>query len=436
MGGLAGVFGALLYANVRGAMEREIDARLRDQAAELARVIMPLGAGKFEVALSQAQVEHFSAEGDGASHYAIWTPDGRAIDASHPSLTIPGPQAEGGRDRGAYRELSRRGPDDVLVLVGQDVRREREQLRNLGALALGAGLAALVLMLVGGWFLTGRMLIPINRISRAAAAVSASNLSERIDASRMESELADLAATINDAFDRLQRAFEQQARFTADASHELRTPLSIVVSQAELALKQPRSADEYRESLDAVRRAAGRMRGVVEGLLTLARADAGEIRLNVDQVDLQEIVSETCRLLEPLAVEKQVTITPRLAPALVRGDRDRLAEAVANVLSNAIRYNVPGGRVDVTLDGGPGDVILRIADTGRGIPEAERPFIFDRFYRVDQARSRSVDGSGLGLAITKWIIDAHGGSIWCRSGENGGAVFELRLERDASSTVT
>jgi heavy metal sensor kinase len=429
MCGLAGAFGAILDASVRRAMEREIDVRLRAQADALARVITPLGTGKYQVELTSQQVAYFREEGAGASHYAIWTEAGRAIDESHPEQAIPPPRAERARDRGPYREWSRRGPGDVWVLVGEDVSRQRNQLRSLRALAVGAGAAGLALMLAGGWFLTGRALAPINRISRAAAAVSASNLSERIDVSRMESELANLAAAINSAFDRLQRAFEQQTRFTADASHELRTPLSIVLSQADLALKQPRTADEYRQTLEAVRRAGERMRGVVEGLLTLARADGGEIRMKQDRFDLDAVVDETCRLLQPLAASKEVVVSQRLTTAPVCGDRDRLGEAVANILSNAIRYNAPGGRVDVTLDGTASEVHLQIADTGGGIPADQRDLIFDRFYRVDQARSRTVDGSGLGLAITKWIIDAHGGTITCQAREPVGTVFDVTLKR-------
>ena len=430
---LAGACGILLIGTARRSADREIDARLTAHGDALASVITPAGAGKFEVELSPEQVAYFREEGAGASHYAIWTADGRAIDESNPTLALPPPTTERQGDRGPYRELVRRGPDGVWVLVGQEVSRIREQLHHLSVLALGAAGTALVLMLVGGWFLTGKALAPIDRISRAAAAISAENLSERIDQTHMESELHNLAGALNSAFDRLQRAFEQQTRFTADASHELRTPLSIVISQAELALKQPRAADDYRQAIEAIGRAAQRMKGVVEGLLTLARADGGELRLKSERFDLREVVDETCRLLEPLAASKQVAVTQKLEAAPVRGDRDRIGEAVTNIITNAIRYNVPGGRVEVTLNGGPAEVKLRIADTGRGIPDAERALIFDRFYRSDQARSRTVEGSGLGLAITKWIIDAHGGSIACHSRESGGTVFDVALKREPAT---
>jgi heavy metal sensor kinase len=429
MCGLVCFAGALLYANLRRSLERQTDGRLWFQAMELSHVIKPAGEDQFEVELSPRQVERFDADAEGAPHYAIWKAAGQIVDASNPSLDIPPPDGPGARNRGAYREVALRGPGDSLVLVGQDVRTQREQLRNLAVLTVGTGAAALALMLAGGWFLTGRALAPIHRMSRAAAAVSASNLSQRIDVDRMETEFAELANAFNDAFDRLQRAFEQQTRFTADASHELRTPLSIVLSQAELALRQPRTADEYREMLETIRRSGQRMKGVVEGLLALARADAGELRLNEERFELRDLVSETCRLLEPIAVEKGVGIHQRLEPGAICGDRDRLGEAIANILGNAIRYNGPAGRVDVSLQANDGEVTLRIADNGPGIPESDREFIFDRFYRVDKARSRAVEGSGLGLAIAKWVVDAHGGSITFHNGPQGGAVFDVTLKR-------
>ncbi|HEX6963729.1 MAG TPA: heavy metal sensor histidine kinase [Lacipirellula sp.] len=425
---LAIAAGYLMYANVRRTTERNIDAGLWFQAIGLSRVIVPAGDGRFELELSQRQIERFNEEGDDAVYYSIWAPNGKLIDASDPAREIPMPTGEGARDRGDYREAVLHGAGDSLILVGRSVAAERAQLRNLAALILAVGTVGVLAVLATGWFLAGRALAPIKRISSAAASVSASNLSERIDVTRMETELADLATSFNEAFDRIQHAFEQQTRFTADASHELRTPLSIVLSQAELALRQPRSEEEYREMLEPIRRAAQRMKGVVEGLLTLARADAGQTSLDQSHLDLREVVEDTCKLLEPIAAERNVTIGQRLVHAPVIGDRDRLAEAIANLVGNAIRYNVPGGRVEVTMAADNGEVSLRIADTGPGIAEEDRKLIFDRFYRVDKARSRAVDGTGLGLAITKWIIDAHGGTISVQNGDPIGAVFDVRLK--------
>lgn len=432
MCGLAVAAGTLLHANVRRSLEREVDGRLWAQAIELSQVIVPADGDHFEVELTPRQIEQFQASGPEAPYYSIWAAGGTLIDSSEPSIDIPPPAAPQTRYRGERREVSVRGPGDTTVLVGQSMEQQQEQLRTLAALILGVGAAGVFLVLAAGWFLAGRALAPIQRVSRAVTAVSALNLAERINVADMEAELAELAESFNDAFDRIGHAFEQQTRFTADASHELRTPLTIVLSQADLALRQPRSENEYREMLESIRRAAQRMKGVVEGLLTLARADAGQTALRTDRFDLSDLVAETCDLLQPIAAERNVTIERRLARGAVVGDRDRLGEAVANLLSNAIRYNVPGGRVDVTLTAAAEKLTLQIADTGPGISAEDRRAIFERFYRVDKARSRSVDGSGLGLAITKWIVDAHGGEIAVRNGPQGGAIFDVTLRRDTT----
>jgi heavy metal sensor kinase len=304
---------------------------------------------------------------------------------------------------------------------------EQGRLRRLLALILTTGGAVLVGTLAIGWFLTGRALAPVARISQAAAAVSASNLSARIDLSAMETELAQLATTINATFDRLQLAFNRQTQFTADASHELRTPLSIISAQTELALKKERGSEEYKEALATIRRSAQRMKAVVEGLLALARADSGTLALQREDLDLARLVEDSCRMLGPLAAERGIELVTRLEPTIACVDRERFAEVAENLLSNAIRYNRDGGRVEVNLRPAGQHAIFEVTDTGVGISEEELRHVFERFYRVDKARSRSVGGSGLGLAITKWIVEVHGGSISVASKVGVGTTFAVTL---------
>jgi len=293
--------------------------------------------------------------------------------------------------------------------------------------------------LAGGWFLAGRALRPIRRITQAAQAISASNLSQRIDVARMEDELGALARTLNDAFDRLERAFEQQARFTADASHELRTPLSVLISQAQLALARDRDAPQYRAALETCLAAGRRMRATVEGLLKLARADAGKADIARGSVALASVVREAVALLRPAAAEHRVELSADLGAGnedgVVIGDASLLAEMVGNLVGNAVRYNRPGGRVDVRLASSAGRAILTVADTGVGIPAADLPHVFERFYRVDRSRARESEaaaegGSGLGLAIAKWIVDAHRGEISVASDEGKGTVVTVTLPRE------
>lgn len=424
-----GAFGAVLYTMLLRSMLQEVDAEVRAHAQAMAASIEAETEDRFELEHSDAYVKYFQQEGEDAPYYVIWDGKGEVIDSSDPAIVIERPTGPAVRTRNDRREFIVPGPSGTLLMVGRGMHDAHHRLREFLWMVCATGAGILAVALAGGWFLAGRALAPIERISATAAAMSAENLSHRIDVGRTETELGRLATTLNEAFDRLEASFERQTRFTADASHELRTPLSIVLAQAELALKKDRSAAEYRETLETCLKAGRRMRAVVEGLLTLARADAGEANLAREEVDLGKVVEETAALLRPMAEEKRVALATELAEVRVLGDRDRLREAVANLIANAIRYNRDNGRVDIALRGDADSAILTVADTGIGIPAADQGNLFERFYRVDKARSREQGGSGLGLAITRWIVEAHGGTIAFTSRENEGTTFTVRMAR-------
>jgi heavy metal sensor kinase len=307
------------------------------------------------------------------------------------------------------------------------VAKERAELTRF-AWQLGAGgVAVLAVGLAGGWLASARILRPIADISATASAISATNLSERIEVAKVDRELAGLAQVLNATFDGLEAAFDRQARFTADASHELRTPLTVLRTQAQLALSRPRSAEEYRKSIEECLRAAERMTALVEGLLTLARADAGKLDLRHESVDLKQVTADAVSQLRPLADGLTINVSTKLSPAQVQGDPGRLGQVVTNLVANAIRYNRPGGQVRVRLAVGDGTAVLSVEDGGYGIPDADQPHIFERFYRVSKDRSRLSGGSGLGLAISKSIVEAHGGAITFTSTVDKGTTFEVRL---------
>jgi heavy metal sensor kinase len=266
-------------------------------------------------------------------------------------------------------------------------------------------------------------------MSATASAISATNLSDRIDAKHVDTELLGLAQVLNAMFDRLEAAFQRQTQFTADASHELRTPLTIIRTHAELALSRSRSPEEYRQTLETCLRAVSRMGKLVDGLLTLARTDAGEAGGCSEVAELSAIVAESAALVRPLAEGRGLTMTAELASVEVVGDATGLAQVVTNLLHNAIQYNRAGGEVRISLTATANEAVLRVSDTGCGIPEEDRPHIFERFYRVDKARSRAVGGNGLGLAICKSIIEGHGGRIGFETELNAGSTFWVRLPR-------
>jgi heavy metal sensor kinase len=252
-------------------------------------------------------------------------------------------------------------------------------------------------------------------------------MSERIDEKNVDTELAGLAQVLNQTFDRLQEAFDRRSQFTADASHELRTPLAVMRSQAELTLSRPREKQEYREALEACLRAAERMTGLVDRLLTLARSDAAGTNIERTNFDFDRLVAEVIAEYEPLARQKGIVLKADIDPAPVSGDADALAQVVGNLIGNAIQYNRPKGVVRVQLTQSPLGTKLAVVDTGVGISNTDRPHVFERFYRVDQARSRSSGGSGLGLAICKAIVESHQGTIGFDSVEGEGSTFWVML---------
>jgi two-component system OmpR family sensor kinase len=294
---------------------------------------------------------------------------------------------------------------------------------------LAAGLA--------GAFLTERALRPVRRITHAAGRIEASDLSGRLPVIGRD-EFSELAATFNgmlgrleDAFTRLEQAFEQQRRFTADASHELRTPLTVIKANSSLALRGKRSATEYQQALQAVDRAADLTTRIVQDLLLLARADAGQLgieRAPARLLDLLECAVEAVR--HPASAPVAVEVAD--ASLAVSGSVHHLVRLFTNLLENALRHTPPQGSVTVAARSDGEVVVVIVADTGSGIPPEHLPHVCERFYRVDAARTRQDGGTGLGLAICQSIVEAHGGVLTLDSALNVGTTVAVRLPRAVS----
>ncbi len=332
-------------------------------------------------------------------------------------------------ERAEHRLCTYRGPGGARILVGMSMQKDRAELRALAWQLAGTGGLVLAGGLFGGWLASRRVLRPIDAMATTARTISETNLSERIRTQDIDTELRGLAEVLNATFAGLEQAFERQKRFTADASHELRTPLAIVQAHVELALARARSEAEYRETLNVCLQATARMRALVDGLLTLARADAGRLELAREKVDLGSVVAETVALHGPQAAQAGVELAIHLpeSPCLVLGDAGCLERVLANLLTNALRHTPKGGRVSIALVERDGHATLTVADTGCGIPEEHHPHVFERFYRADHARDRESGGNGLGLAICKCLVEAHGGTIRFDSAEGKGTTFEVRV---------
>ena len=280
----------------------------------------------------------------------------------------------------------------------------------------------------GGLFLAGRALSPIDSITRTARDISAEDLGRRLDLRLPDDEVGRLARTFDDMIARLEDAFRRQRQFTADASHELRTPLTVIKGQIDVSLQKARQPDDYRQVLRSVNAEVDRLIRLSGSLLTLSRADAGQIPLTLEEVDLGDVVTGVVEHVRAPAGDKGVELRLDQAPSLkIRADQDLLIQLLLNLVENSVKYTNAEGRVTVGWRRNGSRVDLSVQDTGIGISGEHLPRIFDRFYRVDTARSRAEGGVGLGLAISRWIAEVHGGSIDVESTPGEGSTFTVSL---------
>jgi len=315
-----------------------------------------------------------------------------------------------------------------IVRVGTSLQQTQEMLHRLLGILLIALPLALIASLAGGWFLAGRALRPVRAITEAAQRITAEDLSQRLTTPTSHDEIGRLAETFNEMIGRLEASFRQVRQFTSDASHELRTPLTVLKGETELALRRPRSTEDYRLVLESGLEEIDRMGRIVDELLFLSRADLGEIRMESKPVRLDQLLDDLKRQAEVLGQEHEIHIKMGLLESVtVVGDEMRLRELVLNLVDNAIKYSKKGGTVEMSLGAAGRTARLSVSDTGVGIPRDEQPKIFHRFYRTDAARAHTKKGTGLGLAICKWIVETHRGSIEVHSEPDKGSTFTVVL---------
>lgn len=293
----------------------------------------------------------------------------------------------------------------------------------MAVLPLGLLLAA-----GGGWALARRALAPVERMAEAARRISAEHLAERLEESGTGDELDRLSSILNAMLERLDLSFRQMRQFSADASHELQTPLTILQGELEVALRTPRTTEAYRQAIKSALQEIERMAGLVEGLLLLARADSGMLRLDLKPIDAAQLLAEMYERMRILAQSQSVILDlEALEPHRVLGDAERLRRLLLNLVDNAIKYTPAGGRVTLSLQQRKDTVCLSVRDTGIGLSESEQEHIFQRFYRADSARDQKAQGSGLGLCIARSIAEAHGGTLQVTSRIGEGSTFRVCL---------
>ena len=317
---------------------------------------------------------------------------------------------------------------NFTYLVGYPLGELRDLLESLYINFLVLIPIALAVSVFGGLALANKSLRPVDEITRRARRITAENLDQTIPAPPVDDEIGRLASTINDMILRLRDSFAQVRQFSADVSHELRTPLTIVRGEIELALRSTKTPERYRRVLESSLEEIMRMTTMIENLLALAKADQGLYQAEFSEVDLRTLVEELYEDSEVLAESKHIRITlEKNTPITIVGDRLRLRQLFLNLIDNAIKYTPDGGSVTLAVDRLNGSASFQVRDTGIGIPPEEIGKIFDRFYRVDKARSRDMGGTGLGLSIARWIAELHRGSISVTSEPKRGSTFTVLL---------
>jgi len=414
--GLMVCYGAFVYLHLRSNLYGELDRQL-DEDIETAEGNLAWTAGS---GLS------WSARGGHAMAFEteVRMPEGALIH----------------RSQGFGAATERRTREDLCRIEGRPVRiavqrsdaRVRHELAELlSVLAIGLplwiGAAA-----AGGYLLARRALAPAARMAEEARRITAESLSARLPVADPRDEMGQLGTVFNETLARLETGFDQLRRFTADASHELRTPLTALRAVGEVGLRRPRTPEESREIVGSMLEEVDRLAHLVDRLLTLSRADAGQVALSRERFDLRALAREVVQLMAPLAEERSVAVhVLEGEPAQVAADRAVLRQAVVALLDNALKYAPPGTTVRVVAAG----PTLEVTDGGCGIAPEHLPRIFDRFFRVDASRSREAGGpggSGLGLSIAQWAVRANGGRIEVESTLGKGSTFRIVLPREDS----
>jgi heavy metal sensor kinase len=314
-----------------------------------------------------------------------------------------------------------------IIQVGtsmEDFDETMTKLLVIFVIGIPASLSATVMV---GYFMAKKTLKPVDAIRKAAVKISSTNLDERIDVKGRKDELSRLAETFNAMISRLKESFIRINQFSLDVSHELKTPLTILKGETEVALRKDRGNEEYKRLLVSSLEEVDRMTKIIDDLLLLSKADPKDVRLNVEDVSLKDLIVEVCVDLQIFADKKGIDLSMgELGDVRVKGDELKLRRMLLNIVENGIKYTQTGGKVAVSSVVNDGCVEVNVKDNGAGIAQEDIKYVFDRFYQADRSRRRE-GGSGLGLSISKWIAEAHKGSIRVESQPMNGSLFSIKL---------
>jgi len=438
------LFGGSVYLFLQHLQGAQLDQYLGEEVdwiAEVARLENVRTGGRSLESVSREIVASIDEHYSSGKHNAVVVlatkhgrflyesdPRARMICASLP-LTTPGLHLKtiGTAEYGDLR-LAGKQQAPFLIYIGASDSATQAAGANLMRIFMIIAPVMVFVAFASGWVMAGMILRPVRQISSMATRITALNLSERIPGRDVDDELGDLIRTMNAMISRLQASFEEMRLFSLNVAHELRTPLAILKGQSELALSNPPSPDESQELITSYLEETIRMSRIVDDLLMLAKAETGQLTMEREPVRMDKLVRDLHEDGTILAGSKDLFLRlGDVTTALVIGDAARLRQLFRILLTNALQYTDPGGEICLSCRLVDGRVRVMVEDSGIGIPSESLDRIFERFYRVDQARTRIKGGSGLGLALAKWIVEAHHGTISVASTVGRGSVFTVDL---------
>lgn len=431
------VYATATYVAVRHEFLEQLDEQLHDEFEAAEARLTRTSDGR----IAWTEEEHHDPDHEPERVFEVWSATGEQLHRSGAAVTLP-PAALAAANSSYHYETVTANAERWRTLAAPvtvgghavTLRVSRSEQRVLGQLweilvVLVLGLPLVVLMAgVGGYVLARRALRPIDHLAGEAHRITAEQLQQRLSVPNPDDEIGRLATVFNATLGRLESSFDQLRRFTADASHELRTPLAIVRGIGEGVVAERRTPPEYEEAVGSILEEVDRMSNLVDTLLRLSRGDAGTIRLTQEATNLGDLAREAAAALGILAEERNQTLELDISDGPVaRIDRLVLREALTNVLDNAIKYSPRGSTVVLRVARTGDGAVIAVRDQGPGVAAEHRERVFDRFYRVDESRTRNGGGAGLGLAIARWAVEVHGGQITVHDGPRGGAEFRIVL---------
>lgn len=419
---LLGVLGAGVLLWTREMLERDLARTLESESRTLEQWIVRDLASEPKALPADLVLELTQALATTGSHARLEAPDGKLLYAS------PDPRAAGVLVHVETFAIAGRGT--YRLEVARSTAPIHERLRSLALFIAVLAPAGIALAGLVSWVALRRTLAPIDVVRLEAEQISRTNVSHRIEERWTSGEIRDLVRTFNAMLGRLEEAFGDLNNFAADAAHELRTPLATLRAEIETAIQSNPTLEEYEEMLKSFQVEVSRMSRVVSDLFMLARLDRGQHLLEMERMHLAPLIEETVETWLPVAQARGIRIGMLGGDAEVRGNAVALRRVLMNLVENAVKYNRDGGDVSLSLERRGARAVLRVSDTGIGIAPEYHGRLFQRFFRVDRARSRESGGAGLGLAICKSFVASHGGTISVASTPGRGSTFTVELPLD------